>query len=253
MRTRGRVTQNSDREIHNAVAEAVLEPVCLLVRLGPRHPEQIGQDSFGDAVAANDVLGHGEPGYGERDEATIVDFDETVIGETTDGLRYGRGADLEPLGKPGADHGNVFFAQLKDRLQIIFAGNRRGPVRGHDMRIRGYCSAMTIRRSETTGPTLDIGGEDPLGALSPGVTGGLRAAVNGGGVAVCVARTRTLSLTRFGAGIFFTTAKPVKVDVVGAEGLDAVYPIRDRTRQICVAIWIVAGIVILGLRKRQMR
>jgi hypothetical protein len=95
----------------------VLPLARLGVGVGPGQSEHVGQEPFGESVAPDDLFGERSSGLGECD--AVTDGEESVGLEPSDHLRDRRAGDLEPLGDPGLDHGDVVLVEFPDRLAVL--------------------------------------------------------------------------------------------------------------------------------------
>ena len=99
----------------------------LLVGVGPRQPEDVGEEALGEAVAAHDPLGQARgPASAEPDRA--VDVDQAFALEALDHLRHRRAGDAEALGDAGLDDVDVVLVRARRCLAVLL--ERRVPL-GH--------------------------------------------------------------------------------------------------------------------------
>ncbi len=104
----------------------------LLVGLGPRQPEDVGEEALGQAVAAHDPLGQPHARRGEPD-GRAGELDQLGRLHPLDHLGHGRARHIEPLGDAGLDDVDVVLPQLEDRLAVLLEGGMPlgGLVLGH--------------------------------------------------------------------------------------------------------------------------
>jgi hypothetical protein len=114
---RGVVEQPVDRRL-DRLAQHVLPLAGLVVGLGPRQPEDVGEEALGEAVTAHDLLGQLLAPVGEADGA-LGGAHQALAGHAPDHLRDRRPGDAEPLGDAGLDDVEVVLAQLEDGLAVL--------------------------------------------------------------------------------------------------------------------------------------
>ena len=98
----------------------MLPPAGLVVRLGPRQVEHVGEEPLGQPVAPDDALGQGPPALGEADAA--VGRDQPFVLEPAHHLAHRRAADLQPVGDARLDDVDIVLGQLEDRLAVLLEG-----------------------------------------------------------------------------------------------------------------------------------
>jgi hypothetical protein len=113
----GVVEQAVDRPLHR-VGDDVLPLAGLDVGVGPRQPEDVGEQALGQPVAADNLLGQ-PPAVGREVDGRAVDRHEALDLHALDHLGHRRPGDVQPLGDPCLDDVDVVFLQLPDRLAIL--------------------------------------------------------------------------------------------------------------------------------------
>ena len=120
VRAGGGVAQHTVHRGFDGVAHHVLPLAGLVVGVGPRQPEHVGEEALGQAVAAHDALRQCLAGGGEANGA--VGGDQALGLQAADHLADGRAADLQALGDAGLDDGDVVFVELEDALAVLLEG-----------------------------------------------------------------------------------------------------------------------------------
>ncbi len=135
MRTGGRTAEHAIHRLLDGIADDVLPLACLVVGIGPRQPEHVGEEPLGEAMTANDELRQrltsGTEAYG------AIGRDQTLGLETTDHLADGRSTDLQSLGDSGLDDSDVVLVEFEDALAVLLEGRMVLSERGHDPQASG--------------------------------------------------------------------------------------------------------------------
>ncbi len=116
----GGVAEYTVHGLFDGSAHNVFPPSCLVVGIGPRQAEKIGEEAFGDSVTAHGPKRDHLPGRGEADGS--VGGEQTLGLHPTDHLADGRPADLEPIGDARLDDRDVVFCQLVNALAVLLEG-----------------------------------------------------------------------------------------------------------------------------------
>ncbi len=101
----------------------------LVVGLGPRQLEHVGQEHLGESVTTHDPFPEPAPGVGEAD--AVVGGDQTLGLEALHHLADGRAGHLESLGDAGLDDLDVVLVQLEDALAVLLEGGMVFTARRH--------------------------------------------------------------------------------------------------------------------------
>jgi hypothetical protein len=91
----------------------------------PRHLQQIGQESFGQSVATDDVFGDLATLNRKQDLLAWAVLDQAVALHALERRGYGRGCDVEPFGKSRSDHWIPVAGQVMQNLQVVLDYRRR--------------------------------------------------------------------------------------------------------------------------------
>ena len=114
-------------------ADHVFPLAGLVVGLGPRQFEHVGEEPFGDAVPAYDTFGELVTLVGKGDPLA-ADVHETLGLHALDHLGDRRSGDPEALDQAGLDDLNVVLAQLEDALAIFLERRVMFAGRGHALK-----------------------------------------------------------------------------------------------------------------------
>ena len=122
----------------------MLPPAGLVVRLGPRQVEHVGEESLGETVAPDDALGEGPAAFGEPNAA--VGRDQSFVLEPAHHLAHRRAADLQTIGDARLDDVDIVLGQLEDRLAVLLEGGMVLSGGGHVSECtRGSFARLTSR------------------------------------------------------------------------------------------------------------
>jgi hypothetical protein len=130
--------------------DRVLPPVGFAVHLLPLEPDDIDEESFGEAMSADDGRGEAPALVGEVQAPVAMQLDVAVVGEPSDRLGDGRGRQAEPLDEPGSHRHDALFLDREDRLEVLLGrvvhlghGPRLGPAPKNS---RGQCPCVLCCR-----------------------------------------------------------------------------------------------------------
>ena len=143
MRTRGRASEHTVHRPLDGVAHDVLPFAGLVVRVGPRQSEHVGEEPLGDAMAADDELGQRLTRRREPDGA--IGRDQALGLEPADHLADRRSADLQAFGDPGLDDGDVVLVELEDALAVFLESRMVLSERGHGPQVSRRFGACNVR------------------------------------------------------------------------------------------------------------
>ena len=90
----------------------------LVVGLGPREPEHVGQEPLGDAMPAHHALGEHDAVVGQPDLGRVVN-DQSLALEPADHLGHRGSRDVQAIGDPGLDHVDIVFLELEDAFAVF--------------------------------------------------------------------------------------------------------------------------------------
>ena len=102
------------------LADDVLPAARLVVGLGPRQLQDVGEETLGETVAAHDPFAELLTRRGQRD--AVGGGDQPLRLEALHHLAHRRAADLQPLGDAGLDDLDVVFAEFVDALAVFLEG-----------------------------------------------------------------------------------------------------------------------------------
>ena len=138
VRAGGGVAEHADDGRLDRLGDDVLPLAGLLVGVGPRQLEDVGEEALGEAVAAHHPLGEPLAVLGEAD-GVVVDGDEALALEPLDHLGHRRARHHEAVGDAGLDDVDVVLVELEDRLAVLLEGGveLRGLVLGHGRHATG--------------------------------------------------------------------------------------------------------------------
>ena len=117
VRARRRAAEEAVHRLLDGLAHDVLPLAGLVVGLGPRQVQDVGEEALGEAVPAHDLGGEQLPVGGEAD--ALVGLDEALGLEAAHHLADGRTADVEPLGDARLDDVDVILGELEDALAVL--------------------------------------------------------------------------------------------------------------------------------------
>ena len=114
---RGRAAEQAVHRLLDRLAHDVLPLAGLVVGLGPRQVQDVGEEALGEAVAAHDLGGQQLAGRRQADAGRRVD--EALGLEAAHHLADRRPADGEALGDARLDHVDIILGELEDALAVL--------------------------------------------------------------------------------------------------------------------------------------
>ena len=117
VRARGRAAEQAVHGRLDGLAHDVLPLAGLVVGLGPRQVEDVGEEALGEAVAADDLGGEHLAVGGQAD--ALAESDEALGLQPAHHLADRRAADVEALGDPRLDDVDVVLGELEDALAVL--------------------------------------------------------------------------------------------------------------------------------------
>ena len=115
-----RAAEHAVHRLLDGVADDVLPLAGLVMSVGPRKPEHVGEEPLGETVTAHDQLRERLALKCEANGA--IGRDQAFGFEPADHLADCRPADLQALGDSGLDDGDVVLVELEDALAVLLEG-----------------------------------------------------------------------------------------------------------------------------------
>ena len=140
------VTKKFVHRHFDRIANDVLPAAGFVMRFGPGQLEYVGQKSFGQTVAADDLFGQTHARRCEHD--CLVGGDEAFGLEPLHHFAHRRAADLQPFGNARLDDVDVILLELKDALAVLLERWMMFARTGHDVK---YTELSWARLDELTG------------------------------------------------------------------------------------------------------
>jgi hypothetical protein len=94
------------------------------VGLPPLEPEDLDEETFGEAMAADDRVGVVLTGLGQMHFFTVIQRDQPLALEPVDHLRDGRRREAKELRQARRNDVPVLVAKCVNRLEILLDGGR---------------------------------------------------------------------------------------------------------------------------------
>ena len=129
MRARGWIAEKLVHSHFDRVANDVLPAAGFVVRFGPGELEDVGQETFGQTVAPDDLFGETLARGCEHD--CFVSGDEAFGLEPLHHFAHRGAADLQPFGNARLNDVDVVLLQLKNALAVLLERRMMFARTGH--------------------------------------------------------------------------------------------------------------------------